>query len=50
MDVDYFYCPSCGYEATDISVAYSRQTADAEHCICPLCKEESSHFTQDEEK
>lgn len=44
MDVEYFYCSSCGYEDPDIKVAYSRATADSEWCICPECKEESSNF------
>lgn len=44
MDVEYFYCNSCGYEDFDIRVAYSRQTADSELGICPECKQESSNF------
>jgi ribosomal protein S27AE len=43
MDVDYFYCASCGYEAHGIFVAYSRATAGDEWYLCPLCGEESSH-------
>lgn len=49
MEVDYFYCTSCGYEDFDIFVAYSRQTANAEWYICPLCKEESSHVGYEED-
>jgi len=46
--VDYFYCGSCGYEDFDIEVAYSRQTANDEYYICPLCKVESSHVEVDD--
>lgn len=42
MNVDYIYCPHCGYEDWDVFVAYSRATADSEWYICPECKEETS--------
>jgi len=44
MEVTYFYCSYCNFEAFDIFVAYSRATADSEHCICPECGNESSNF------
>ena len=43
MYVEYFYCNSCGY---DITVAYSRRTADSEWCLCPECSQESSNFEE----
>jgi hypothetical protein len=48
MNVSYFYCHHCGFESFNLFVAYSRQTADSEHCFCPECKKESSDFEQDE--
>ncbi len=49
MDVEYFYCSSCGFEGHDIHVDYSRQTANSEWCFCPECHEESSNFEQESE-
>ncbi|CAH9014543.1 hypothetical protein VP496E541_P0212 [Vibrio phage 496E54-1] len=46
MEVKYFYCNSCGYEAFDIKVRYSRRTADSEWCLCPECNQESSNFEE----
>lgn len=43
MDVELFYCPSCGYEDFDIFVAYVRTTANGDWYECPKCKCESSH-------
>ena len=43
-DNAYFYCTSCGAEYLGEQVGevpYSRQTADAEHGLCPLCGEDS---------
>ena len=48
MNVSYFYCHACGYEDIDLFVAYSRATADGEHCLCPDCGKESSDFVKDE--
>jgi len=42
MEVEYFYCASCGYEAFDINVGFSRTTASENLYICPSCKKESS--------
>jgi uncharacterized Zn finger protein len=47
MDVEYFYCSSCGYEDFHITVAYHRRTANSEWCLCPECGEESSHFEEE---
>jgi hypothetical protein len=44
MEVEYFYCDSCGYEDFNIFVAYSRQTANGEWYLCPACNQESSNF------
>lgn len=41
MQVDYFNCPCCGFEAMDIFIVYSGRTANNEWYICPECKEES---------
>lgn len=41
--VDRIYCDSCGYEDFDVSVAYSRQTANSELYTCPECGKETSH-------
>ena len=46
MDVEYFYCNSCGYEDFHITVTYSRRTADSEWCLCPECNQESSNFEE----
>lgn len=48
MDVEYFYCDSCGFEGHDLYVGYSRQTASGELCYCPECNVESSNFTKEE--
>ena len=42
MDVDYIYCPYCGYENDHIFVAYSRTCASGDLWICPECGEETS--------
>jgi len=42
MNVNYIYCPKCGYEADNIFVAYSRQTANNNWYICPGCGEETA--------
>ena len=41
MDVEYFYCNSCGYEHFDLYVGFSRTTANSDWYICPECGEES---------
>lgn len=41
MDVNYFYCPHCGYEDFDIYVGFSATYADDDYYFCPKCKEES---------
>lgn len=43
MDVDYIYCDHCGYEDFDVRVAYSRQTANGEWYVCPICNQETSN-------
>lgn len=47
MNVDYFYCSHCGYEATDIFVAHSATYANGDFYYCPKCNEESSHVEID---
>ena len=46
MEVEYFYCNSCGYEDFNIQVAFSRTTANGDWCLCPECNQESSHFEE----
>lgn len=41
MELEYFYCPSCGYEDFDVYVAYAEKYANADYGICPNCKEEA---------
>ncbi len=48
MNVDYIYCPSCGYENTDIYVAYSATYANGDFYICPGCGEETSHVEKEQ--
>ena len=43
MDVEYIYCPSCGYEDCDCYVEYSATYANGDFFICPWCHEETSH-------
>lgn len=43
MEVDYIYCSSCGCEDYDLTVAYSRTTADGNWFLCPECGEETSN-------
>lgn len=40
--VDYIYCNICGYEGIEVTADYSRQTADGEYYLCPLCNSETS--------
>lgn len=47
MQVEYFYCNSCSYEATNIFVKFSRSVANGDLCKCPKCNEEN--FIDDEE-
>lgn len=49
MDVDYFYCDSCGYEDHGVYVAFSRTTASGELYLCPKCGKESAAFEAGEE-
>lgn len=44
MEVEYFYCDSCGYEDFDISVVFSRTAANGDICLCPQCNKESMDF------
>ena len=37
MDVSYVYCNHCGYEDTEVFVAYSRTCASGDLWICPKC-------------
>lgn len=46
MDVEYIYCPSCGYEDY---VVYSATYANGDFFICPGCGEETSHVEVGEE-
>jgi hypothetical protein len=41
MELEYVYCNSCGYEDSNIFVAYSRTTASGDHYLCPECNCES---------
>lgn len=43
MNVDYFYCDHCGYEAFNIFVVYSATYANGDFYYCPKCKNESGH-------
>lgn len=40
MDVECFYCNSCGCEEFDIKVDYVRTVANGGICLCPGCGEE----------
>lgn len=40
MDLEYFYCDSCGYEDRYISIDYERTVANGDICLCPLCEKE----------
>ena len=41
MQIEYFYCTSCGYEDNnDVDVAYSRTCASGDIYLCPECNEE----------
>jgi len=40
MDLEYFYCNSCGCEDYDIAVEYCRTVANGDICYCPECREE----------
>ncbi len=40
MEVEYFYCNSCGFEDSDIFVEFSRAVANGDVCLCPECNEE----------
>ncbi len=48
MNVSYFYCHHCGFEALNLFVAYCGQTAEAEHCFCPECNKLSSDYVEAE--
>lgn len=41
MQLDYFYCYYCGYEAFDVWVPYSRTTVSEDWYYCPCCGNES---------
>ena len=48
MNVFYVYCHSCGYEAFDQYVAFSRTTASSDWWICPHCGEETDDVDEEE--
>lgn len=48
MDVGYIYCPNCGYEDFNVPVEFSRTVANGDLFLCPMCKEETSHFEIEE--
>lgn len=50
MEVEYIYCSSCGYEDHDLTVGYSRTTADGDWYLCPGCGEETSNVDAGEEE
>lgn len=39
---EYVYCNSCGYEDFDMQVFYSRQTANGDWFLCPVCGQETN--------
>tara|TARA_Y100000310_G_scaffold151530_1_gene151109 strand:+ start:1906 stop:2064 length:159 start_codon:yes stop_codon:yes gene_type:complete len=39
--VDYIYCTSCGYEDSDVEIAYSRKMASGDVWVCPNCSKET---------
>jgi DNA-directed RNA polymerase subunit RPC12/RpoP len=49
MEVDYIECNHCGYEAHNVYVAYSRQTADGKWWWCPECNREVNHVVVEED-
>jgi hypothetical protein len=50
MEVEYIYCPSCGYEDYDVFVGYSRTTASGDVFICPKCKQETTFVYNEQDK
>ena len=44
MELEYYYCASCGYEhaGEHQHFAYSRTTASDDLCKCPSCGEENA--------
>ena len=48
MDVDYVYCPYCGYEDFNVYVGYSRTCANGDFYYCPMCGKETSNVEIDE--
>ena len=47
MIVDYIYCPSCGYEDTEVFVCFSATYANGDFYTCPKCGAETSHVEPD---
>lgn len=47
MFINYIYCPSCGYEAFDLFVAFSSMKANGDFYICPHCGKETSQVEVD---
>ena len=48
MNVEYFYCNGCGFEGSNLFVAFSRSVANGDLCKCPNCSDEN--FVDDEEQ
>lgn len=43
MEVDYLYCPKCGFESVDpIFAAFSATYANGDFYLCPECGAETS--------
>lgn len=40
MILSYIYCNHCGYENTNVFVAYTRSVANGNVYLCPGCDEE----------
>ena len=50
MELEYFYCHSCGCELNNEYVGYSRQCASGDLYFCPECGKESSDFIEYEDE
>lgn len=47
--VDYYYCTSCGFEGNNVTVGFSRTTANGDWYHCPECQSENSAEEVEEE-
>jgi predicted nucleic acid-binding Zn-ribbon protein len=48
MNLEYIYCGGCGYEASNVYAAYSRQTANGDWYFCPHCGKETINIEENE--